>query len=146
MRRPPSVWSLDDVAAWLDESVSTSRRLPPVRVQGYFSVWPAIVRKEWEALSRDEPVHHRFPPSPDAIERMIETMRWMQWLEVEQRHLVWMRAKRYGWREIAIRFACDRTTAWRHWQQALQSVTGHLNSNPKLRVVNISCEANGQGG
>ena len=51
-----------------------------------------------------------------------------------------------SWREIAIRFACDRTTAWRHWQQALQSVTGHLNSNPRLRVANISSEANGQGG
>jgi hypothetical protein len=44
---------------------------------------------------------------------MLETMRWVQWLEVEQRHLVWMRAKRYGWRDITIRFACDRTTAWR---------------------------------
>jgi hypothetical protein len=50
---------------------------------------------------------------------MLETMRWVQWLEVEQRHLVWMRAKRYGWRDITIRFACDRTTAWRHWQRAL---------------------------
>ena len=146
MRRPPKVWSIEDVAAWLDESVSTSRRLPPVRVQGYFSVLPAFARREWEAFSNDEPVHHRFPPSPDAIERMIETMRWMQWLEVEQRHLVWMRAKRYGWREIGIRFACDRTTAWRHWQQALQSVTDHLNSNPRLRVADISSEANGQGG
>jgi hypothetical protein len=52
---------------------------------------------------------------------MLETMRWVQWLEVEQRHLVWMRAKRYGWRDITIRFACDRTTAWRHWQRALQT-------------------------
>jgi hypothetical protein len=42
---------------------------------------------------------------------------WVQWLEVEQRHLVWMRAKRYGWRDITIRFACDRTTAWRRWQR-----------------------------
>ena len=146
MRRAPHVWTPEHVARWLDESVTTSRRLPPVRVQGHFNVWPAFARQEWEAFSNDEPVYRSFAPGPDAIERMIETMRWMQWLEVEQRHLVWMRAKRYGWREIAIRFACNRTTAWRHWQQALQSVTGHLNSNPKLRVVNISCEANGQGG
>ena len=131
MRRAPSVWTLEDVAAWLVESVSTSRRLPPVRVQGYFSVWPAFVRKEWEALSRDEPVYPRFPPSPDAIERMLETMRWMQWLEVEQRHLVWMRAKRYGWREIAIRFASDRTTAWRHWKSAMDVVVKHLNAGER---------------
>jgi hypothetical protein len=46
---------------------------------------------------------------------------------IEQRHLVWMRAKRYGWRDITIRFACDRTTAWRRWQKALQTVTDRLN-------------------
>ncbi len=127
MRKVPRVWTLEDVAAWLDESVGTSRRLPPVRVQGYFSVWPAFARREWEAFSNDEPVYRPFPPSPDAIERMLETMRWMQWLEVEQRHLVWMRAKRYGWREIGIRFACDRTTAWRHWQKSLQEIADQIN-------------------
>lgn len=127
----PRVWTPDDVAHWLSESVSTSRRLPPVRVQGYFNVWPAFARREWEALAVEERVYPYFPPSPNAIDRMLETMRWMQWLEVEQRHLVWMRAKRYGWREIGIRFACDRTTAWRHWQTALQIVANHLN----LRVA-----------
>ena len=58
---------------------------------------------------------------------MLETMRWVQWLEVEQRHLVWMRAKRYGWRDITIRFACNRTTAWRRWQRALETVAANLN-------------------
>jgi hypothetical protein len=56
------------------------------------------------------------PPTPQAIDRMLETMRWVQWLEVEQRHLVWMRAKRYELARHHRRFACDRTTAWRRWQ------------------------------
>ena len=43
----------------------------------------------------DEKEYRPFPPSPDAIDRMLETMRWGQWLEVEQRHLVWMQAKHY---------------------------------------------------
>jgi len=66
------------------------------------------------------------------VERMLETMRWVQWLEEEQRHLVWMRAKRYEWHQIGRRFACDRTTAWRRWQRAMQMVTDQLNkaANP----------------
>jgi hypothetical protein len=56
-------------------------------VQGYFNTWPAIVRKEWE-VPADETVYRPFPPSPEAIDRMLETMRWVQWLEVEQRHRV----------------------------------------------------------
>ena len=122
-----TAWTMEDVAARFEEAASTGRRLPPVRVQGYFNTWPVIVRKEWEAFAADEHVYRPFPLTPDAIDRMLETMKWVQWLEVEQRHLVWMRAKRYGWRDITIRFACDRTTAWRRWQRALQTVADQLN-------------------
>lgn len=122
-------WTIEDVAARFTEAAETGRRLPPVRVQGYFNTWPAFVRKEWEAFSSDDREYRPFPPSPQAIDRMLQTMRWVQWLEVEQRHLVWMRAKDYEWRDISIRFACDRTTAWRRWQRALQVVAGQLNGS-----------------
>jgi hypothetical protein len=56
-------------------------------------------------------------------------MRWVLWLEEEERHLVWMRAERHRWREICARFGCDRTTAWRRWQRALSIVTDALNGN-----------------
>lgn len=120
-------WTSDEVAARFAEAASTGRRLPSVRVQGYFNCWPAFARQQWEAFATDEKVHRPLPPSPEDIDRMLETMRWVQWLEVEQRHLVWMRAKRCGWREITIRFACDRSTAWRRWQRALETVAQHLN-------------------
>lgn len=127
MAETQRVWTVDDVAARFEEAASTGRRLPPVRVQGYFNTWPPFVRKEWEAFAAaNERIYRPFPPTPTDIERMLEVMRWVQWLEVEQRHLVWMRAQRYGWREIAIRFACDRSTAWRHWQSALALVVLQL--------------------
>ena len=129
-RRTP--WTIDDVAARFEEAASTGRRLPPVRVQGYFNCWPAIVRREWETFSADEKVYRPFPPTPDAIDRMLEAMRWVQWLEEEQRHLIWMRAKQYEWRVICRRFGCERTTAWRRWQKALQVVAQHLNTGPTV--------------
>ncbi len=124
-------WCTDTVAARLEEAANTGRRLPPVRVQGYYTVWPVFVRQEWETLAADEKVYRPFPPSPKDIDRMLEVMRWVQWLEVEQRHLVWMRAKRYGWREIGIRFACCTKTAQRHWQKSLQTLADHLNGHAK---------------
>ena len=123
-----AAWNIDDVSARFYEAAITAQRLPPVRVQGYFNCWPAFARSEWEAFSADEPVHRSFPPSPEDIDRMLEAMRWVQWLEVEQRHLVWMRAKRYGWREIGIRFACCTKTAQRYWARSLQRVTDQLNA------------------
>ena len=124
-------WCTDTVAARLEEAANTGRRLPPVRVQGYYTVWPVFVRQEWETLAADEKVYRPFPPSPKDIDRMLEVMRWVQWLEVEQRHLVWMRAKRYGWREIGIRFACCTKTAQRHWHKTMQTLADHLNGHDK---------------
>ena len=134
IKRPGVAWTPDDVSARFLEAAITARRLPPVRVQGYFNTWPAFARSEWEAYSADEPVRLSFPPSPEEVDRMLETMQWVLWLEVEQRHLVWMRAKRYGWREIGIRFACDRTTAWRHWQSAMLVIVDHLNNKVSSMV------------
>ena len=124
-------WCTDTVAARLEEAANTGRRLPPVRVQGYYTVWPVFVRQEWETLAADEKVYRPFPPSHKDIDRMLEVMRWVRWLGVEQRRLVWMRAVRYGWRGIGIRFACCTKTAQRHWQKAMQTLADHLNGHAK---------------
>ena len=118
-------WTIETVADRFIEAARTAHRLPPVRVQSYFNCWPEIKRMPWENLGAEPPVY-RFPPDPAAIDRMLETMRWVQWLEEEQRHLVWMRAQRYPWKEVCCRFACDRTTAGRRWQAALAIVVEHL--------------------
>lgn len=101
----------------------TARRLPRVQVQGYFNVWPVFARDAWEAYPEDDHAYRPLPPTPQAIEQMMEVMRWVQWLEVEQRHLVWMRARHYEWHVIGKRFGCDRTTAWRHWKRAMERIS-----------------------
>jgi hypothetical protein len=121
-------WTIEEVAYRFAEAAETGRRLPRVRVQGYFSVWPAFVREGWETFAADEHEYRPLPPSPAAIDRMLETMRWAQILEEEQRHLVWMRAKHYDWERIGKRFGCCRTTAWRRWKQGLQIVAARLNA------------------
>jgi len=55
-------WNSDVVAQRFIEAARTARRLPPVRVQGYFSVWPAFVRTEYERMAGDDPPRLRFPP------------------------------------------------------------------------------------
>ena len=120
-------WTMDDVAARFAEAAETGRRLPRVRVQGYFNVWPAFVRDGWEGFDDKDYQYRPLPPTPDAIERMLESMRWMQWLEVEQRHLVWMRSNRYRWEQIGRRFACAARTAQRRYDAAIHLVALHLN-------------------
>lgn len=131
------MWSVDDVAERFREAAQTARRLPPVHIQGYFNTWPSILRQPWETYSGED-VLYRFPPDPAAINRMEETMRWVLWLTEEQRHLVWMRAEERRWRDICRRFGCDRTTAWRRWQKALDIVACRLNEQPRRAVASLS--------
>lgn len=131
------MWSVDMVAERFREAAQTARRLPKVTVQGYFNTWPVILRQPWETCSGDD-VLYRAPIDPAAIDRMEETMRWVLWLTEDQRHLVWMRAEERGWREICRRFGCDRTTAWRRWQKALDIVACRLNEQTRRTVASLS--------
>lgn len=115
----------EQITERLIEAARTAHRLPPVKVQGYFNAWPAIKRMPWENLGA-EPEPIRIPPSPEAVERMLEVMQWMVCLEEEQRHLLWMRAERYPWRDICARMGCDRTTAWRRWKAYLNDLCERL--------------------
>ena len=129
-----SPWTVEDVANRFAEAAWTAHRLPRVGPRGYFNPWMTTAFQVPDRYPDPERLYRPMPPSPQDVERMLEAMRWVQWLEVEQRHLVWMRAKRYGWRDITIRFACDRTTAWRRWQQALQIVVDQLNAKPGIAI------------
>ncbi len=121
-------WTTEVVAARLHEAAMTGRRLPSAMVKGYYNTWPMIVRQEWERWALDDRPMHRFPPSPEAVERMMETMRWMQLIREEQRRLLWMRAHGQRWREISTLLACDRNTARRRWEHALASLMTHLST------------------
>lgn len=118
-------WTPDQVAERFREAAETAHRLPGLRSQCYFSVWPSIQRERWEGYV-DAESRLRCPPSPEAIDRMEEVQRWVLWLRVEQRHLLWMRADNWSWKDITRAYGCDRTTAWRHWRKALTQVARRL--------------------
>jgi hypothetical protein len=126
MNSPSLNWTADDVANWLREAARTAHRLPPVRVQGYFNLWPTIVRTPYERMAGDEAPIYRFPPTPAEVERMLVAMGWMQWLDVEQRKLLWMRADRWRWHDIGKRFGVAPRTAQRRWEAAIGLVTVNL--------------------
>lgn len=129
------VWTVETVAARFSEAARTARRLPRVAVQGYVSTWPVVVRSELEAYPDRDRLYRLPPPSPQDIALMLEAMKWVQVLELDERHLVWMRAKRFDWIEIGKRFGCDRTTAWRRWKRDIQLVTDKLNEPSKPVVI-----------
>ena len=127
-----TVWTIELVADRFQEAATTSHRLPSARVAGYFTMWPEIARQSWEGYA-DERTSLRLPATPAAVERLIETTRWLQWLDESQRELVWARARNVPWRAICESRGCPRVTAWRHWKHALALIVVQLNgASPRI--------------
>ena len=121
-------WTGDTVADHFEEAARTLRKLPPVRVTGYFNAWPEVLRSAKE-IAAMEPEPMRVRPGADAITRLEQTFDWMLWISVEERKLIWLRAARVPWKAITFEFGCDRTTAWRRWTLALTKIASRLNAH-----------------
>ncbi|MTH96408.1 DUF6362 family protein [Roseibium sp. RKSG952] len=122
-----SEWTADDVAKHFEEAFRTLRKLPPVKVQGYFNSWPDILRTSREiAAMESQPM--RIWPSAGAITRLEQTFDWVLWIEEPERRLIWRRAARIPWKQISCELGCDRTTAWRRWKLALTKIASRLNA------------------
>ncbi len=121
-----TTWSPELVEERLTEAADVLKRLPEERVQGYFSVWPEIVRSVFDAFGWHDPILKRPWPSPASISRMEETLTWMQFLAPEDGRLVWARAEGTPWKAICWRFGVSRATAHRRWQYGLSVIALRL--------------------
>ena len=84
-------------------------------------ILPFTMEEVWLTRHPDEgsSVHLvDFPATPAAVDRLAETTQWLQWLSVEQRKLVWARARYVPWRAICEAHQCSKPTAWRRWRHA----------------------------
>jgi len=127
-------WTVTDVADRFEEAAYTLRRLPPVKVRGYFNVYPQVIRTSIEIMQGEKLPMRLGPPSAAAISRMEETLDWIFWLDGEdERRLVWLRAARVPWRPICYRIGCGRTKAWQMWTYALLKVVVRLNTKQRGR-------------
>lgn len=119
-------WTIEMVEERLVEAADVMRRLPPVRVPGYFSTWPrALV--EFADLVGQQPEPMRLPPpSPAAISRMEEALLWLRWLEVDDAKLVWARANGERWKSICWKIGLTRSAAHLHWRYALAVIVLRL--------------------
>ena len=120
-------WTPAMVEERLVEAADVLKRLPAPRIQGFYSLWPAIAPSFDDLVGRTPRPMSRPWPAPDAIDRMEATLDWLKWLEPEDAKLVWARAERMQWKPICWRFGIGRATANRRWQYGLCLIAWRLN-------------------
>jgi hypothetical protein len=136
-------WTPIMVEERFEEAAFTLRRLPSVRVQGYVSTWPAVIREFYEAYG-SEPARIRLgPPTAAAITRMDEALEWLRWLDdPEDVRVVWARACGLPWKLLCYRFGAGRTTLWRRWSMAMITIAARLRAPaPRMPPVAQSSSA-----
>ena len=128
-------WTPEMVEERLVEAAAVLRRMPAVKVQGYFNLWPRVVH-DFGDLVEQQPPKLRMPfPSPDAITRMEETLGWTVGLDPVDARIVHLRAAGHRWKEICWKVGLARTAAHEHWLYALCVIAWKLNGReqPKRR-------------
>jgi hypothetical protein len=120
-------WTVEMIEGRLVEAAEVMRRLPAVRVPGYFNTWPSMVVEFADLVGQQLEPMRLPPPSPTAISRMEEALGWLRWLTAEDAKLVWARSDRTPWKAICWRFGISRATAHRRWQFALSLIAWRLN-------------------
>ena len=120
-------WTVRIVEQRLVEAADVMRRLPSVRVPGYFNTWPKMVVEFADRVGQQPEPMRLPPPSPSAISRMEEALLWLRWLELVDAKLVWARADRTPWKAICWRFGIARATANRRYEYGLSVISWRLN-------------------
>ena len=127
-------WTPEIVEERLVEAAAVLRRMPPVKVQGYFNLWPRVVH-DFGDLVEQEPPKLRMPfPSPDAITRMEEILGWTVGLDPVDARIVHLRAAGQRWNEICWKVGLARAAAHEHWLYALCVIALKLNGRTMLRM------------
>lgn len=121
-------WTDKMVEYYMEEAAKVMRSLPPVRVQGYFSVWPEPISEEWILCGSQEPEEKRMRYTPRQISRMEHVMQWLLWAPVLERKIIWERSNRVPWKVLEHRYQSSRTTLWRHYSHGMMWIVAKLNA------------------
>ena len=127
-------WDNEAVARRLEEAADVLARLPDDRVRGLYDLWPRLMGAPGGPARPGA-------PAPEAIDRMDEALRWLLWLEPEERQLVWLRGEGLPWKWITRRLGIGRTTGWQRWTTALLKIAVRLNAaaeqiRPNIKPLN----------
>lgn len=123
MKKEENITSTEQyVESRMRSAVLTLKRMPAVKVQGYISLWPNVIREPLEILQMEPNLLKIRPSSRDITELEEILFYWLPLLTVDERKLLWLRAYRTPWKAICWQFGCGRTKAWEMYKHVLGKI------------------------
>lgn len=132
-------WNEKLVMIYLEDAASIHRRLPEVKVAGYFSLWPETLADDWTRLYDATHGKTRLgSPMPSEVSFHEEVMEWLRWLDRYEQQVVWMRANRIPWKMLTEEFGRSKTTLWRDASRALGRISAALTARAMAKAQRVS--------
>jgi hypothetical protein len=128
-----ATWTPSMVEERFIEAADVMKRLPEVRVPGYYSLWPKALHEFADLVGQEPPRLRRPLPTPAAISRMEEALGWLAWLDPTDAKIVWLRANGERWKTVCWKVGLARTAANQHWLYALCVIAWKLNGREPSR-------------
>ena len=123
-------WNKKIVVAYLEDAADIHRRLPRVKVDGYYNLWPETMRDEWTKLyDAVNGTNQLGAPNAREVSYHEEIMEWLRWVQPDQQQLVWMRANRIPWKILIDQFGASKATLWRKVDNGLARIESTLIAN-----------------
>lgn len=120
-------WDEQLAMAYLRDAAGIHRRLPPVKVPTYRTLWPETLKDDWTRLY--DMVNGRTnigSPYPAEVTYSEEIMAWLRWLDRHHQQVVWMRANRIPWKIITEELDRAKTTLWHDMRSGLNQIASRL--------------------
>ncbi|MDY4885552.1 MAG: DUF6362 family protein [Alphaproteobacteria bacterium] len=118
--------TLEQIELDLETAAYVERLIPPVHIPGYRNCMPEICYTPQEIAFMDHrPVPPRPTPEQIAIWEKV-VLEWMPILEVDERKIVWKRAKHIPWKLLCREFGLGRTKMNQLYKNCLVKILGSI--------------------
>ena len=133
---PEPYWTDEMVFAYIEKAAEICKKLPGVRPQGYFTVWPPILRDLMEIIQSDVPDKtSRGYATPREVSFHDYVGTWLRWPNADEARVIWLRAEGKPWKVVEYKLNISETTGRRRLNFGIMKIVAKLNAHDPEGVI-----------
>ncbi len=133
---PEPYWTDEMVFSYIQKAADICKKLPGSKPQGYFSVWPPILRDLMEIIQGDIPDNaNRTYATTREVDFFEYVEPWIRWCKPEEARVIWRRAVGKPWKVIEYELKISETTGRRRLNYGIMKIVAKLNAHDPEGVI-----------
>lgn len=132
---PEPYWTDEMVFSYIQKAADIEKKFPSVKPQGYFSVWPPILRDLMEIIQSDIGDTSRGYALSREVDFHDHVAGWLRWANGKEARVIWRRAMGKPWKVIEYELKISETTGRRRMGYGIMKIVAKLNAHDPEGVI-----------